>query len=97
LDRARHAVWLVRRGRPERDLVVVGDHTYAALEWLDAGRHAVGVITRLRLDAALYEPAPPRHPRQNGRPRRKGKRLPTLAKVLTASTTRWSTVTVATW
>src|SRR5262245_60378719 len=29
---------------------------------------------RLRLDAALYDPAPPRTPRQNGRPRKKGAR-----------------------
>jgi hypothetical protein len=57
----------------------------------------VCVITRLRLDAALYEPALPRQPRQNGRPRKKGKRLPTLEKVLTDSTTPWTTVTVANW
>jgi hypothetical protein len=57
----------------------------------------VCVITRLRLDAALYEPAPPRKPRQNGRPRKKGTRLPTLEKVLTDSTTPWATVTVANW
>jgi hypothetical protein len=97
LDRARQAVWLVRHWLPERELVVVGDSTYAALEWLDAVRHAVCVITRLRLDAALYEPAPPRKPRQNGRPRKKGQRLPTLEQVLTDASTRWTTVTVAKW
>jgi hypothetical protein len=97
LDRARQAVWLVRRWLPERELVVVGDHTYAALEWLDAVQHAVCVITRLRLDAALYEPAPPRTPKQNGRPRKKGMRLPTLEKILTSSTTRWKMVTMADW
>ena len=97
LDRARQAVWLVRRWLPTRELVVVGDHTYAALEWLDAVRHAVCVITRVQLDAALYEPAPPREPRQNGRPRKKGRRLPTLEKVLTDAMTPWRTVTVATW
>jgi DDE superfamily endonuclease len=88
-DRARHAVRLVRRWLPERALVVVGDHTSAALEWLDAVGPAVCVITRLRLDAALYEPAPPRHPRQHGRPRKKGKRRPTLEKVVIDSTTPW--------
>jgi hypothetical protein len=97
LDRARQAVRLVRRWLPARELIVVADNTYAALEWLDAVRHAVCVITRLRLDAALYEPAPPRQPRQNGRPRKKGERLPTLEKVLTAATTCWRTVTVANW
>jgi hypothetical protein len=97
LDRARHAVWLGRRRLPERELVVVGDHPYAALEWREAVRHAVGVLTRLRLDAALDEPAPPRQPRQNGRPRKKGKRLPPLEKVLTDSTTCRTTVNVANW
>ena len=97
LDRARQAVWLVRHWLLERELVVVGDSTYAALEWLDAVRHAVCVITRLRLDAALYEPAPPRQPRQNGRPRKKGQRLPTLEWVLTDASTCWITVTVTNW
>jgi hypothetical protein len=95
LDRARQALWLVRRWLPERELVVVGDHTYAALEWLDAVCPAVCVITRLRLDAAIYEPAPPRQPWQNGRPRKKGKRLPTLEQVLTICTVPWTTVIVA--
>jgi hypothetical protein len=58
---------------------------------------AVCVITRLRLDAALYEPAPPRMPKQNGRPRKKGMRLPTLEKILTSSTTRWKIVTMPHW
>jgi hypothetical protein len=97
LDRARQAVWLVRRWLPTRELVVVGDHTYAALEGLDAVRDAACVITRLRLDAALYEPAPLRQPRQNGRPRKKGQRLPTLEQVLTDASTRWMTVTVTHW
>lgn len=97
LDRARQAVWLVRHWLPERELVVVGDSTYAALEWLDSVRDAVCVITRLRLDAALYEAAPPRKPRQNGRPRKKGQRLPTLEQVLSDASTRWVTVTVANW
>ena len=94
LDRARQAVWLVRHGLPERELIVGGDSTYAALEWLDSVRHAVCVITRLRLDAALDDPAPPRQPRQNGRPRQKGRRLPTLAQVLTDVSTHWIAGTV---
>jgi hypothetical protein len=40
------------------------------------------IRTRLRSDAALYEPALTRKPRQNGRPRLKGQCLPTLAQVL---------------
>lgn len=50
------------------------------------------MITRLRLDAALYEPAPPYS--GVGRPRKKGKRLPTLETVLNSAQTVWQTVTV---
>jgi len=60
-------------------------------------RPAVVFITRLRLDAALYEPAPPRQPGQLGRPRVKGKRLPTLEQVLQNPKTRWQKVTVPRW
>jgi hypothetical protein len=74
---------------------VVGDHTAAAREWREAVRHAVDVITRWRLDAALDAPAPPRKARQNGRPRQQGTRRPTLETVLTEATTPWTTVPMA--
>jgi hypothetical protein len=79
-------------------LVVVGDSGFAALERLAAlARCGVACITRLRLDAALYDPAPPRLPGTLGRPRTKGKRLPTLAAVLCDATTPWQRVTVPGW
>jgi hypothetical protein len=55
------------------------------------------VVTRLRLDAALYAPAPPRRPGQTGRPRRKGPRQPTLAAIAADPETEWTTLTVAQW
>jgi DDE superfamily endonuclease len=99
-DWARQMLLLVRRWLPDRQIVVVADSTYAVLDLLArcAGlRHPVTVVTRLRLDAALYEPAPPRPPGTIGRPRLKGKRLPTLAARLADAATIWTTVTVATW
>jgi hypothetical protein len=99
-DWGRQLITQVRRWLPDRLLVVVADSTYAALDVLDACRRlrpAVCFITRLRLDAALYEPAPPRKPRQVGRPRVKGKRLPQLKQVLANPKTRWEKVTVARW
>jgi hypothetical protein len=54
-------------------------------------------VTRLRLDAALYEPAPPRQPGAKGRPRKKGKRLPSLAQVLADASTHWRSITVSNW
>ena len=97
LVRAEQAIKRVRRWLPDRELRVVADNRYAALEGLEAVRQVACVITRLRLDAALYAPAPPRQPRQTGRPRKKGKHLPTLAHILADETTSWESVTVEDW
>lgn len=94
---ARQMMRQVKRWLPEREVVVVADSSFAALELLAAVRREVTMITRLRLDAALYEPAPERQPRQNGRPRVKGARLPTLAAVLKDQQTVWAAHTVAGW
>jgi DDE superfamily endonuclease len=94
---ARQLIRLVHRWLPDRSLVVVGDRGYAALDLLDAVRPVATVITRLRLDARLVAPAPPRAPRQNGRPRIVGQRLPTLDQVRTNPATAWTSVTLARW
>jgi hypothetical protein len=99
-DWARQLLRTVRHWWPDRLIVAVADSTYAALELLAACQswaQPVILITRLRLDAALYEPAPPRRPGQRGRPRRKGKRLPTLAAIAADPHTAWAPVTVARW
>ena len=78
----RQMIRQLRRWLPDRELIVVADSTSAALELLaDAARLAqpVTVVTRLRLDAARYDPAPLREPGTKGRPRVKGERQPTLA------------------
>src|SRR3954471_19236114 len=69
---------LVRRWYPEREIIAVADRAYASLKLLDRCqrlRKPITFITRLHLDAALYEPALPRRPGQRGRPRLKGERL----------------------
>jgi DDE superfamily endonuclease len=99
-DWARQLLLVVRRWWPDRALIAVADSTYAALEFLAACQswsRPVTVITRLRLDAALYTPAPPRRPGQRGRPRLKGQRLPTLASVAADPQTPWTPVTVSHW
>jgi hypothetical protein len=55
------------------------------------------LVTRLRLDAALYEPAAPRRPSQRGRPRLKGKRLPNLSVVAEDPSTDWTPLKVTDW
>ncbi|CAA9524570.1 MAG: hypothetical protein AVDCRST_MAG13-3622 [uncultured Solirubrobacteraceae bacterium] len=99
-DWARQLLLVVRRWWPERAIVAVADSGYAALEFLAAcraWRNPVAVVTRLRLDAALYEPTPPRRPGQQGRPRKKGRRLPTLAARAADPETAWAGITIANW
>ena len=96
-DWGRQMIRQLRRWLPDRALVVVADSTYAVLELLaDAARlpQPVTVVTRLRLDAALYDPPPPRAPGTLGRPRVKGERQPTLATRLLDPETDWETLTV---
>src|SRR2546423_1131742 len=50
---ARQMLRQVKRWLPEREVVVVADSSFAALELLSAVRRQVTLITRLRLDAAL--------------------------------------------
>jgi hypothetical protein len=57
-----------RRWLPGREMVLVSDSGFSALDLLAAlARWSVICVTRLRLDAALYEPAPPRLPGTVGR------------------------------
>ena len=97
-DWARQLVLQARRWLPGRDIVLVGDSGFAALELLATlARHEITGITRLRLDAALYDPAPPRLPGTNGRPRTKSARLPNLSTVLESIDTTWRALTVQGW
>ena len=52
---------------------------------------------RLRLDAALSDPPPPRARDQRGRPRLKGNHKPPLETVLADEKMQWSTLTVEDW
>jgi hypothetical protein len=96
-DWARQMVKQVQRWLPGRSIVIVADSAFAALDFLGATKRHATVITRLRLDAALYAPAPARHPNQRGRARKKGERLPTLSDVLADGRTRWQSLTVPFW
>ncbi len=91
---------LVRRWYPEREIVAVADSTYASLKLLfrcQSLSKPVTFITRLRLDAALYEPAPPRRPHQIGRPRLKGERLSNLSVVAQDPNTVWKPAKITNW
>ena len=62
---------------PGRTVYVVGDTTYTNRTTMEGRPANVEVVGRLRLDAALFAPPPPRRPGQRGRTRKKGARLPT--------------------
>ena len=97
-DWTRQMILQLRRWLPHRPLVLVGDSSYAVLDLLHCCQslaQPVTLIARLRLDAAFYEPAPPRQPGQNGRPPLKGRRLPALKTLLDLPTVSWATVSAA--
>src|SRR3954471_14602974 len=93
-DWARQALLQTARWLPGRHLIAVADSSFAAIELLrDVSQHLC-MISRLRLDAGLYEPLPPRQPGTWGRPRVKGARLPSLAERLQDRTTPWRRTTI---
>ena len=97
-DWARQMIMQLRRWLPNRYLVIVADGGYAALDLLHSCqslREPVTLIARLRLDAALYDPAPPRQPGQMGRPRLKGPRLPKLKELLDTASVSWTSTQLA--
>ena len=99
-DWGRQMVMQLRRWLPERQLVIVADSSFAAISWLFQLSQLpwqLCLIVRFRLDAALYAPAPKRRPGQRGRPRLKGKRLPTLEQVAQNARTKWQRVMIPNW
>src|SRR6187551_3113684 len=96
-DWARQVLLQTARWLPGRRVIAVMDSSFSAIALLrDAGRHLC-LISRLRLDAGLYAPAPPRMPGTLGRPRVKGARLPSLPERLTDPATSWHRVRVDGW
>lgn len=96
-DCARQAILLIKRWLPERDLVFVGDSSFAALDLLNGVKDEVTVVSKLRLDAALYRKARAKKKGQLGRPPKKGKRLPTLQAVIDNPKTKWKTIRIDNW
>lgn len=93
-DWARQAILQIHRWLPDRQLIVVADSGFAALELLAAVASSATVITRLRMDAALYEPHPKRTAGQLGRPRKRGKRLPSPTESAADPRKRWHRVSI---
>lgn len=98
-ERAWQMIALLARWLPERVLVFVTDSSFAVFVLLDQVSRLkhVSLITRLRLDAQLYNFAPARKPGQKGRPRHKGARRPAPARRLADRKTKWEKLAVEDW
>jgi len=94
LELLRELVGLVAGWADGRTVYLVCDSAYAGRTLLESRPANVQVVSRLRLDAALWTPPPPRRPGRRGRPRRRGRRLPT-PKALAAARRRWQPVPVS--
>lgn len=92
LDLAEEMICQVAEWFAGRRFALAADGAYASL----AGRSLprTSVTSRMRRDAALFEPPAPRRRGQRGRPRKKGRRLPTPVKLAKQRAARWNTVTV---
>jgi hypothetical protein len=95
VDWVRQMLKQVRRWLPERMLVLVVDGGFAAVALALAGQEQqVTLVTRLRLDAALYHPPAPPAPGKRGRKPTKGTRQRSLKVWAARSDTPWETVDV---
>ena len=77
LQLAREIIALLAGWAEGRTVYVVADSAYAGRTLLEQRPANVHIISRLRMDAALWTLPPPRAPGQTGRPRKRGCRLPT--------------------
>lgn len=85
-------VRLVRRWYPTRELLLVGDSAFAAARLGHICReHGVRLVSRLVLNAQLYDPVPPQPQGKPGVKPKKGLRQARLCDRLTDAATVWQT------
>jgi len=82
---------------PERQIIAAADSSYAVIDLLNAVRRRICMITRLRLDARLFDAPARRRLGTVGRPRVIGHRQPSLAERLVSGRTRWRRLSVTGW
>ena len=97
VDWARQMLKQVHRWLATRPLILLADGGYAAvaLGLACAGLPSAVLVSRLRLDAALYDPPPPPQPHRRGRKPQKGARQLSLKTRVTDAHTGWQTQQLA--
>lgn len=83
---------VLAKALPHRRIVVVVDAAYSNHAVIKTLPENVTLVGRCRLDAAIYEPPPPRRPGQIGRPRVRGAKLPSPQSQAAAHRAPWRSV-----
>lgn len=99
VERAGQLISLVRRWYPEREIIVTADGGFAAVplvQHCQRKRIKVTLVSRLRLDARLFEAPGPQPKGKRGPKPKKGARQPSLQQRLQDPNTRWISLEV-TW
>ena len=93
IDRAGQLISQVRRWCRNREIVVTGDGGFAAVSLVQhcQRKHIqVTLVSRLRLDARLFDPSGPQPASKRGPKPKKGKRQPNLQARLEDKKTKWT-------
>lgn len=96
-DWARQMILQLKRWLPHRKLIITADSSYCTYELLDAVRLHACMITRLRLDARLFDYPPPRPKGKRGPHRKVGQKQLTLKARLEDPSTEWQTWIIPQW
>jgi len=96
LDWARQAALQIRRWLPNRYIVLVADSAFAAIEFLAVVGKQVCLVTRLRLDANLFE-FPSQRRRGRGRRPIKGKPHKKLSALVKERKVSWKRCRLSLW
>lgn len=98
-ERAWQMIALLARWLPDHTMVFVTDSSFAVFQLLDRVRRLknASLITRLRIDAQLYDLVPKREAGQVGRPRIKGARRLSPEQRLRDRKTKWKKLVIEHW
>ncbi len=97
VDWACQMIKQVRRWLPNRPIVIVGDGAYAAVKFSHCCRELstpVSLVSRLRLDARLYDSPPPEQPGKRGPKPKKGNKQRSLKERIKDQSTEWIPITI---
>ena len=96
-DWARQMILQLKRWLPGRSILIVADASYACYKLLDGLPDQVNMITRLRMDARLFDFPPPRPKGKRGPNRIIGKRQLTFKQRLVDPNTKWTKLLISNW